>query len=189
MKSRILLVMVLMVLGLGCWAQVGDTLKKKNPVEWGSSFKREFVLVQEFRKGGLSMPLIVQIQAVENLITGKKYYYARFEGYALQNGIRVALLKEEELDEAIVFSKNLSTYVQQTKIPYDTEYHYYSGDYEFEVGAYWNPKNIKWNFFIKIDPIGLSSANYYYDTSFISQFHQVLLSCKTTIENMKAGKL
>ena len=185
---RILLMMALLMVGLHGWGQVVDTLQKKNPIEWGRSYKKEFIPIQEFKKPGISTPLNVQVQTVENILTNKKYYYVRFEGYGTPPGIRITLINEDELEEVITFCKNLSEYTKQTKIPIDTEYHYDSFDNEFRIGAFWNPKNIKWTFFIEVDPIGMISANYYYDTTFISQFYQVLMICKSSISRLKEGK-
>lgn len=189
MKFRILL----MILGLVStsvisWGQV-DTTRKKTPIEWGNSYKRQFILVQEIKKPGMmNLPLNVQVLSVENLITGKPYYYARFEGYSTdQRGIRIVSINETEIEEAIIFCQKLTEYVKQTKLPHYTEYQYGSLGGEFEIGAYWQVKNITWSFFIRIDPIGLPDATYFFDTTYISQLYQALMNCKATIARLKAG--
>jgi len=136
----------------------------------------------------MNLPLNVQVLSVENLITGKPYYYARFEGYSTdQRGIRVALMSETEIDEAITFCQKLTEYVKQTKIPHYTEYKYESLDGEFEIGAYWQVKNISWSFFIKVDPLWMPSTMYSFDTTYIAQLYQALMNCKATIARLKAG--
>jgi len=192
MRSRILLVIGLIAFTLKVTGQetIADKTERGTPLEWGSAYKMETILVQEIKKPGLmSSPMYVSIRSIKNLATGNSFYYPRFEAYdVLDKATKNAAINEGELDEAIGFCKNLMEFVKESKIPNYTEYKYESKDGTFELGAYWEVKNIKWTFFVTIDPRARLASTFSYDTSFIDQMLQALTNCKAAIEQLKSAK-
>jgi hypothetical protein len=187
MKTRMSLGIILTILSVSGWGQGLDTIQRRNPIEWGKSYKKEFILIQEMKKSGM-MNLKVEVLAVENLTSNEKYHYIRFEAPQSDTwGIRTALMVESEIDEVLLFCQKLSDYVNQNKSPNYVEYRYDSFDREFLLGAYWNVKNATWTFFITIDPRGMPKVEYYFDTTYVPQMYQALLNCKATIARLKRG--
>jgi hypothetical protein len=167
-----------------------DKIERGTPLEWGSAYKMETILVQEIKRTGLmSTPMYVSIRAIKNLATGNSFYYPRFEVFdGVEKVTKNAAITEGELEEAIGFCKNLSDYVQEAKIPNYTEYKYESKDGTFELGAYWDVKTIKWTFFVTIDPRARLASTSTFDTTYIAQLFQALMNCKATIERLKNGQ-
>ena len=191
MKFRILMFIGLVGFSFKAIGQeaTADKAERGTPMEWGNAYKMETILVQEIKRTGLmSTPMYVSIRSIKNLATSNSFYYPRFEVYdVLDKATKNAAITEGELEEAIGFCKNLSDYVQETKIPNYTEYKYESKDGTFELGAYWDVKTIKWTFFVTIDPRARLASTSTFDTTYISQLFQALMNCKATIARLKAG--
>jgi hypothetical protein len=171
-----------MLISLAVQSQVHDTSANE---EWGKSIRKTVVPIRKLTMSGYVTE--IKVSSVHYLKSKKTNYYIVFEVPASSNSNR-GVLTVGEMDEVIIFWKELGEYIKNTSLKDYTEYNYTTNDGTMTFGAYFDPGTKLWKLLFSLDQVGRQEATFFLKTENISEMYSTLIGAKGTIENMKSAE-